>query len=424
MGDFASITMPANVQSVLVLPVPSTDFTIEPAGALGSNDQWPGVALGDVDLDGIDDVAFAGHFSGFCQVFRSNGNRTFTEISNGLPNATVLNPDGGHDMVIRDLTGDGLPDLVWTRFYAASVWAGDGQGNWTPGSGLPAYQFYGVDAGDIDGDGTLELVFGVFDVGGTIGGGGGVQVYKHVGNNVWQAMQGTGLPTSGMAMGVALLDFDRDGWLDVAVGYYESNRGLELWRNTGQGQFVLRTQSGLSPLSLGPVEELSVGDFNGDTFPDLVAAVVGEAPMVFHNLLAGAFAYGSPCTHGAFAMPSIQTIGQPAIGNQAFGFHLSGGVSNSFGLFWLGSSSRMFQGQPVLPLELSPVGAPGCHLWAEPLATVFVGFDGTGSGTVGVPIPFAPQLLWSTWFGQGANFAPSANALDFLLTAGMTVRVQ
>src|SRR5262249_33442599 len=43
-----------------------------------------GVAVGDIDNDGIDDFAVGSDVTPNLRVFRSNGNRTFTERSNGL----------------------------------------------------------------------------------------------------------------------------------------------------------------------------------------------------------------------------------------------------------------------------------------------------------------------------------------------------
>jgi hypothetical protein len=382
-----------------------------------------GAAAGDVDGDGFDDVAFSGHFSGFAQVFLSNGgNRTFTEASNGLPNLTVGGVDGGHELLLVDVTGDGLLDLVWTRFYQPNVWAGDGQGNWSPGAGFGPHQFYGAAAGDVDGDGLPELVFGVFDLGSGLGSG-GVQIYAHQGSNQWTQLATTGLPSTGSAMGLALLDFDRDGWLDVAVGYY-SGGGIELWRNNGGLSFTPVATSGLPVVTAGSVEGLAAGDSNGDTFPELAAAIVGEAPAVYANTRGGLSAYGAPCNAIGFPAPSLRGNGRPLRGNAAFAFELRGCQPAGLGVFWLGTSKRWVNGLPVLPFELGAWGAPGCFLQAEPLATR-VGFaDGSGMASFPLPIPNAALLSRTTVFGQGACFQPGANALGFLFSGGLAARVE
>lgn len=399
-----------------------TSWTPGPAFPLRGAD-YEGVAVGDVDRDGFDDVAFSGHFDGYVQVFLGNGNRTFREASNGLPNATLSVGDGGHELLLADVTGDGHLDIVWTRYLMPNVWAGDGAGNWTPGSGLPPAQFYGVAAGDLDLDGRPELVFGVYQQGTSLPGG-GVQVFRHQGNNVWAPLTGTGLPALGEGMGVAVLDFDRDGWNDIAVGYSWATGGIELWRNQGLASFALHAQSGLPGVVGGNVAGLTVGDINGDTWPDLVAAIVGEAPAVFQNLRTGTSPFGTACSAPFFPTPLVTTNGAPQRGNAGFAFQLGGGASSGFGVFWLGTSRRFVNNQPLLPLALASQGAPDCTLWAEPLATVFLVLDPLGTAPVPLPIPNSAVLVRQAFFGQAAMLAPGANALGFLFSAGLAVRIR
>jgi hypothetical protein len=339
-----------------------------------------------------------------------------------MPNLTTGSIDGGHELLLVDVTGDGLLDLVWTRFYQPNVWAGDGQGNWSAGTGFGPHQFYGAAAGDLDGDGVTELVFGVFDLGSGLGGG-GVQVYRHLGSNQWTQLPMPGLPATGNAMGLALLDFDRDGWLDVAVGYY-SGGGIELWRNNGGVSFTPVAGSGLPPITAGSVEGLAAGDSNGDTFPELAAAIVGEAPAVFVNTRGGLSPYGQPCSAAGFPVPSLGGNGRPQRGNAAFAFELRGCAPGGLGLYWLGASKRFVNGLPVLPLDLGAYGAAGCLLQAEPLATRIGIADGSGRSAFPLPIPNAAGLARQTFFGQGACFHPGANALGFLFSGGLAARIE
>jgi enediyne biosynthesis protein E4 len=75
---------------------------------------------------------------------------------------------------------------------------------------------------------------------------------------------------------VAVLDFDQDGLLDVAVGEamkthaYGLPGNCQLWRNTGSNRFELTENEALN--ELGMINAVSSTDLEGDGWPDLVLA--------------------------------------------------------------------------------------------------------------------------------------------------------
>jgi hypothetical protein len=382
-----------------------------------------GVAVGDVDGDGRDDVAFSGHFSGYVQVFLSRGRNQWQEASSGLPNSTQGSIDGGHKLLLRDVTGDGLVDVVWSRYYQPNVWSGDGRGNWTAGSGFGAHQFWGIDAGDLDGDGRLEIVAGVFDLGSGLGGG-GIQAYWRTGPNQWGQPIATGLPATGGAEDVALADFDRDGVLDLVAGWYGTTQGISLWRGNGDGTFAAWTQSGLPETPVGNTEGIAVGDINGDTFPDIGIAIYGQGLGVWINERTGFSRYGEDCRGTLPSRARIGTSGgAPQQGNAAFAWTLQAGPPGAPVLFWGGFDKRFLAGQPVLPLSLQQFGAPGCVLLAPPIASAALALDPSGRASFPLPIPNDPRLHKAVLFGQWGILAPGANALGFVVSDGGAVRI-
>ena len=202
-------------------------------------DNMTGVASGDVNHDGFDDLAFGGTVSRTLQVFLSDGQGGFTESSQGLPRAPAN--AGGFKLLLRDMNADGHLDLVWTADGGPGVWLGDGQGRWTEvqNPGFQAFKtHWGVDAADVDGDGLPDLVFGLLDSG-TAPTFSSIGVYRNLGQARWkllwaEAAQGAG----GNYQDVAFADFDRDGRLDVLAG---RGAGVEVWRNTGGFQFTQAT---------------------------------------------------------------------------------------------------------------------------------------------------------------------------------------
>ena len=365
-----------------------------------------GVAVGDVDGDGRDDIACGGYFQNYLRVFLGNTNRTFTPASNGLPNSPNL---GGFEVLLQDVTGDGHLDVVWN-----DVWAGDGQGNWTASTGLAGNAAYGVEAGDLDGDGAPELLHA--------NGSAGVTVHRHLGGNAW-TVAAVHAPPGRTIDSVAVLDYDRDGRNDLVFGYHDAIGGLELRRNLGGGLFTPVPDSGLPESTWTYVNALDVGDVNGDTFPDLAVALFGGGAVVFQNWGAGLSAFGEACAGTLPQPPRIAGSGAPVPGNASFAVRVDGGQPATPGLVWLGTSRHTWNGASLLPLDLGLLGANGCTLWTGPEALVAGSFDAAGGLTLPLPIPAIPSLRRQTVFAQGAAYAPGTGALRLAFTGGLAIRI-
>jgi Tfp pilus assembly protein PilF len=100
-----------------------------------------------------------------------------------------------------------------------------------------------------------------------------------------------------MSGGVALLDFDGDGWLDIYAvqgGKFPPPSGPvpfgdRLFRNRGDGRFVDVTErSGLAKLRGGYGHGAAVGDFDNDGRPDLFVTR-WRSYALYHNLGGGRF---------------------------------------------------------------------------------------------------------------------------------------
>jgi enediyne biosynthesis protein E4 len=118
----------------------------------------------------------------------------------------------------------------------------------------------GVAAGDVDGDGWVDLFFA--------GLGGGSRLYRNLGNWTFQDItREAGLACPGLdATGVALADLDGDGSLDLVIN--SIGGGTHLFFNDGKGHF---TESGQNPgLNAGRGgSSVALADFDGDGALDL-----------------------------------------------------------------------------------------------------------------------------------------------------------
>jgi hypothetical protein len=115
-------------------------------------------------------------------------------------------------------------------------------------------------------------------------------VFKH--NN--GAFGGKYLPET-LGSGVAVLDFDKDGWQDILLingmdwpGHHAHRSTMALYRNNHDGTFADVThRAGLDVEMYGM--GVAVGDFNNDGFPDLFVTAVGQSRL-FQNNGHGGFA--------------------------------------------------------------------------------------------------------------------------------------
>lgn len=97
-----------------------------------------------------------------------------------------------------------------------------------------------------------------------------------------------------MGPGCAFLDYDGDGWLDVLLingmdwpGHKRQRSTLRLYRNNRNGTFTDVTErAGLAVEMYGM--GVAVGDYNNDGFPDVFVTAVGQNRL-FHNTGNGHF---------------------------------------------------------------------------------------------------------------------------------------
>ena len=239
------------------------------------------VALVDFDFDGDLD-AFATIRGSFDQmtkikVWRNNGDGTFAapvEFTTG---------QGPAGLVIADFTGDGKPDVVTANYGASSISILRHNGLTGQQAGfLPPVNFNAINhaekiaAGDVDGDGILDVVVGeVVDIGPLAT----LAVMINTGNGNFAAPVIYDAAPGGRfgSTAVALADLDNDGDLDLIGGGLYSvgsvdNGAVTIRRNNGNGTFG-SAEIILFDNFVSQPKEITTGFLNGDGFADIVAAV-------------------------------------------------------------------------------------------------------------------------------------------------------
>jgi len=107
------------------------------------------------------------------------------------------------------------------------------------------------------------------------------------------AFGGKFLPET-LGSGCAFLDYDRDGWQDILLingsdwpGHKKSHTALKLYRNNRNGTFTdVTSRAGLDVELYGM--GVAVGDYNNDGFPDILITCVGQNRL-FRNTGKGTF---------------------------------------------------------------------------------------------------------------------------------------
>ncbi len=276
-----------------------TDVT-DKAGLAGSGYDM-GVAVGDYDNDGYEDIFVAGVYRN--TLYHNNGDGTFTDVTT---KAGLNKPDAEYGPLWSvaaawvDVNNDGLLDLIVINYLKWDVdhepvceayghrdychpkmykptpnqlFLNNGDGTFRDASvesGLRAHPGKGmsVAAADSNLDGKMDLVVTndkLFNWFFKNKGGG---KFDEVGFDANVALREDGTFISGM--GVDFRDLDNDGYPDIVLVALD-NETFPIYQNNGKGSFVEVTeQSGMAALSL-PMAGYSpnIADFDNDGWKDI-----------------------------------------------------------------------------------------------------------------------------------------------------------
>ena len=276
-----------------------TDVT-EKAG-LGGSGYDVGVAIGDYDNDGYEDIFVAGVYRN--TLYHNNGDGTFTDVTAkvGLnkpdPEFGPLWSVGG---VWMDVDNDGLLDLVvinylkWQfddepacnvqghrdychpKLYKATpnqLFLNNGDGTFRDTSAASGFRAHpgkgmGAAAADFDHSGRMSLFVANDKMDNSFFRNKGGGKLDEVASDVNVLLRGDGVYISGM--GADFRDLDNDGHPDICVVALDQET-FPLYRNTGKGDFVdVTEESGMALLSqtMGGYSP-TIADFDNDGWKDV-----------------------------------------------------------------------------------------------------------------------------------------------------------
>ncbi len=246
---------------------------------------YSGVGFVDLDGDGdLDAVATRGGYDGpaAARAFTNNGNGTFTELTGSANPFNAISLNGRPTVTFVDVDGDGLKDAVFGTNFTNELNAFKNNGPGMAFTDLTGASdpFSGIvlpdsnqapTAVDFDADGDLDIVVASFS--------GSLQAIRNNGDNTFTLLTGADNPFDGInppgVDGVAFLDFDGDGDLDLIV----ASGGLELlaYRNNGVGIAYTPLTGAANPFAgelvgLG-IKRPASADLDGDGDLDLLIAM-------------------------------------------------------------------------------------------------------------------------------------------------------
>jgi len=250
-----------------------------------------GVALGDINNDGLDDLYFAAN-SDDNRLYLNTGNLEFEDVTQraGVGGGTGNWSTG---VTMADVNGDGFLDIYVSQVNYLDktghnlLYINNGDTTFSEQSEEYGLDFEGLSTQaaffDYDRDGDLDLYLLNHSVHSQESYGEarrriidaprvGDKLYRNDGSRFTDVTLDADIYSSalGYGLGIAVSDVDRDGWPDIYVGndFHENDY---LYLNDGDGTFTEVLQGVIGHTSRSSMGN-DIADFNNDALPDIFSA--------------------------------------------------------------------------------------------------------------------------------------------------------
>lgn len=223
-----------------------------------------GVAVGDYDNDGYEDLYVAGY--GRSTLYHNNGDGTFTDVTDA---AGVAGSGWMTSAAWVDYDNDGRLDLIVARYM---------QWDFDDIVCLDANRARGYCHPDLFKPESVLLF------------------HNDGGGKFSEVSHRAGIDKPGKGLGVAIADYDRDGWMDILIAndaiqqYLFHNRGDGTFEEVGLPSGIAFDGDGHAFSGMG----VDFSDYNNDGWPDIVITDLAHQRFaLFTNLKDGTFDYST-----------------------------------------------------------------------------------------------------------------------------------
>ena len=229
-------------------------------------------AVGDFNGDGkLDMLVYDNQLSLLTQIYLGNGDGTFTNSANYLPelvNQYYFTINSG--LAVDDFNSDGKLDIAVDNVIL--IGNGDGTFQSMSATALPGGPSGVAAAGDFDGNGTIDVAVAC----------GGICIFSNDGKGNLSLIHTYALQATATAIVTA--DLNGDGKLDLLAlgGFIGINWSYTVLIGNGDGSFqapVFYPQS----VAYAGGNSLVVADFNNDGKPDFATTAPGQVAVVLGN---------------------------------------------------------------------------------------------------------------------------------------------
>lgn len=215
-------------------------------------------AIGDINLDNKPDFILASENNYQITWFENTGNGFIPHLVDDSLDLTTL-------LLLTDFNGDSVPDILSLQHVEIVLYLASSPGTFGTGQVIHSgTEFYAIDTGDFNGDGTPDVSVASS----------GFDILLNDGDGHFSLHGSAGQP---LCFGLQSADLDQDQDEDIAA--FMALSGIQFFENDGTGQFIQRANLISSPDNF---EQFILQDITCDSLIDLYTTIpqLGQVVLV------------------------------------------------------------------------------------------------------------------------------------------------